>query len=100
MVSVRTGITLTEFNNITPLELSHLMREYAALREQQYREGATLHRMFTLRIVNAQIAAAGGRQYNDAQHFMRFTWEDEIDNDIEQDLIHTNWEALDFIYAN
>jgi hypothetical protein len=92
-------MTLKEFNTLTPLELSLLMDEHHQKALQQYKESACLHRVLAMRIVNATVAVAGGDQITEPRRFLRFGWEPEIDEDIVEDLLNTDWEALDDKYA-
>lgn len=93
-------MSVTEFNELTPLELSELMNEWGQIRQNEYRQSALLNRRLALEIVNSVLVSNGGRAIRDARQLLRFSWEDDIDDEIAQELLNTNWEALDFIYTS
>ena len=93
-------MSITEFNELTPLELSELMNESGQLRQHEYKQTALLNRRLALEIVNSILVSNGGRAIRDARQLLRFSWEDDIDKEIEKELLNTNWEALDFIYTS
>lgn len=93
-------MSVTEFNELTPLELTELMNEWGQIRQNEYRQSALLNRRLALEIVNSVLVSNGGRAIRDARQLLRFSWEDDIDDEIARELLNTNWEALDFIYTS
>ena len=74
------------------------MLENRQCRYDDYKRQAELGRMLTMVLWNTQVKAEG--QQTDPRRFIRFEWEDAIDDDVAEDLLNTDWEALDRKYSN
>ena len=95
-----TGVTLAEFDQLTPLELTRLIEQHNEREHNEWRRHAELHRLLSMQISNAIVASAGGRALEDPRRFLLFAWEDDPHDEIDSELLETNWDVLDNIYIN
>lgn len=94
----RTGISLKEFNDHTPVEVSALVKEHHSYQDELFRNHADLHRYLSMRIANTNLKADS--QYHEPRQFVIFPWEQEIEDEMKEELLNTNWDVLENIYNN
>ncbi len=66
--------------------------------EARFREHAALHRMFTTLLINVNLKR--GNQITDPRRLITFPWESEVNEEVMEDLLNTDWDALDKKYNN
>lgn len=98
MVSARTGLSIRQFNEHTPIEVAELVKEHHEVDYERYKQHATLHRLFTTFIINVNLKS--GSQITDPRRLITFPWESHMNEDMMEDLLNTDWEALDKKYNN
>lgn len=98
MVAARTGISLNEFDQLTPAQVHELVNEHREINMARYREHAELHRMYTMLMINVHMKKID--QMTDPRRLVTFAWENAIDDEMIDDLLNTDWDALDKKYSN
>ena len=98
MVAARTGISLHEFDQLTPTQVHELVKEHHHVEENRYRSHAELHRMFTAFLLNVHLKKMN--QITDPRRLVTFPWESEINENTMEELLNTDWDALDEKYNN
>ena len=98
MVAARTGISLHEFDQLTPTQVHELVKEHHEMDENRFRSHASMHRMIAIKLYNVNFKPID--QITDPRRFITFPWESEVSEEIKEDLLNTDWDALDKKYNN
>lgn len=97
MCSARVGITLEEFNNLTPAELSELMYEHSEVKTSEFRRDVSYQRLFTVFLINTQLKKE--HQITNPKRLYTFEWEEELTDEQVEELLKDNWDELDAKYG-